>query len=123
MAAFTISEFGRSGHSVPGQVEVRHLLERQPALGRAPLAPLAVQLHLVDVVELPVVAEEVHSRYAGARLGAGPWIRKNQTPKTTQRHAYARGEDALQRATLLTVPGRAAHELPGVVDSLGARPS
>ena len=53
-----------------GQVEVGHLLERQLALGGAPLAALAVQLQLVDVVELPVVAEEIH--VATAEPGSAP---------------------------------------------------
>ena len=81
------------------EVEVGHLLQREPALGGAPLAALAVQLQLVDVVELPVVAEEVHA--ATAEPGSAPVpgsggtrCRRPPAPPRRWRRRCARGRRA-----------------------------
>ncbi len=44
------------------QVDIRRALERRRPLAAPALAPLEVQLGLVDVVELPVVVAEAHAR-------------------------------------------------------------
>ena len=77
MAAFTISEWGRSGHSVP-EVEIGQLLERESPLAMAARATFAVQLELVEVLELAVVAEEV-TRDAGRGAVDRP-LDEAQTP-------------------------------------------
>ena len=70
------------------QVQLGQLFEREPLLALAALAPLAVELELVEVVELPVVVAEAHagarSQLPGARLGPGPSITKNQAAKSTR---------------------------------------
>ena len=64
------------------QIDVWQPLQRQRLLAHSPRAPLAVQLLLIEVLELPVVVPEAQGRPAnqspGARLGPGPSITRNQ---------------------------------------------
>ena len=86
-------------------------------------AELAVQLRLVEVVELAVVVEQAtDTQLRGANVGPGPWMIRNQNgerePPTTPT-LIAKMRSRAPRSC--AVARRAADELPGVVDALAGR--
>ena len=66
-----------------GQVQVGQALERQALLALPARAALAVQLPLVEVLELAVVVAEAHTQLPGANVGPGPWMIRNQKVNAT----------------------------------------
>src|SRR5215218_10582938 len=61
-----------------GQVYFRGALESRLLLLSPPLAPLEVQLRLVDVVELPVVVAEAHARCRERASAPAPGSRRTR---------------------------------------------
>ncbi len=112
---------GELGPLRPGQVEVRDLLEGERLLAPPPRPE--------DLVRPPRgrCPRTACSSRGGPRSGAWRQARSraldDQEPEREQheRDTDADGEDPLDRAALLVVAGRAADELPGIVDALGER--